>query len=318
MAGKIARKAVQAVGELLDLGILSRPKVGLPKGFSIGKPREPEVNPELTLNKDPMRRMLHITSSKVPYAQPAAGLRDTGLHLTDNPTLDTYYGFLPDETPYVPGTSMAGPRAYPMLVDPGKTLQFNADAIDWTNPDKIIQQMRNAFDQRGVEMNLYDYSDIIDDLSRGKTFGESVQNKGYQSVEYPHFSPTSPYNPDHSIYTGLMLFDPTRAVPEWTEAGQRLAKDRGVIPLAGRDPGVNLETAKMLHGIEEVGDEEFIKRVMNPDYKKMAERAEFLESMLRVNKVIQNRKIVQLTEGMRESTKDELIAVRDAMSKLLW
>jgi hypothetical protein len=181
--------------------------------------------------------MFHASNSRASFDRPTGDLNDVGLHLTRSPDIADMFSMGLDTrdphllNPSLPnqGISLSGPRVYPMLVDPGRTLkEFPTDPRDWNNPHEIASMMDNeVLGKYATYPEGYNdpaMKEIRDRLGSGQSFKEAMQGIGHDSAEY---TITSPYtqNPEHA----LILMDPSRAVPEYTRVGQKAAKTRGVM-----------------------------------------------------------------------------------------
>jgi hypothetical protein len=134
---------------------------------------------------------------------------------------------------------------YPMLVDPGKT--FGGIPLDTTYyRDPLLLNMRLQTTP-GFNPDYPDMDKVMSGLGQREPFNRVLQDLGYDSASFPHVNPYHPsltghaknratgqteLNPDPEKNHALLLFDDSRAVPEFSEVGQQIKKARGVLDLA--------------------------------------------------------------------------------------
>ena len=181
----------------------------------------------------PFERMFHATNRRLPFDHPTGDISDVGLHLSASPNVTDFYALTQDtkDIPLleqaqqgVPGITLAGPRTYPLLVDPGnKFTGFPVDAGHWNDPKSVASQ---AFDQVSDEDLDTDMLRILNKMAAGTPVPKAFLDQGFDSVEYPHINF---YHPRSDPQNALMLFDPSRAIPEYSYLGGQAKKARGVL-----------------------------------------------------------------------------------------
>lgn len=203
--------------------------------------------PGLSLNVTPLERMYHGTNTRSAYDQPHGGLYDEGLHLTRSPGVAAFYSTnLTSKNPElidqvargeVPASVLAGPRTYPMLVDPGNVYRGLIDPNKWNNPQDVADIFGDYyadFDEDYLLQAFPEFKDwpaIYDDMLMKRTpVIEAFKKRGYDSIEYSHIDPfmDDEYAREPTGHA-LMLFDATRAVPEYSAAGQKAGRVRGIL-----------------------------------------------------------------------------------------
>jgi len=213
----------------------------------LAKPLNPNtVHPDLLKETgDPLWRMLHGSNRKYPFDRPKGNLADEGLHLTGSPGIADVYALHPYlDKPIQRVKGPAGPRVYPMLVDPGKPFTgFERDYGPWDDPYRVAMRAYEDYQDMEVPREI-DY--ILQQLAFDKPVVKTLRDAGYDSMLYGHDTPYRD-RPRYAPATGkgLMLFDRRRAVPEFSDIGQQAKKARGVLGLDTDRPP--LDDKAMMH-----------------------------------------------------------------------
>lgn len=242
----LGTKILGAEGRTLTSGakLLSETPV---KGI-LAKPVDPvSVHPDvLKETGDPLWRMLHGTTSKSPYLQPkSSDVYDEGLHLTSSPGVADLYTVRPNDTRKT--KNAAGPRVYPMLVDPGRVYKgITMDVGPWHYPEVVAARYRDAMDFHDLPPADDELNAFLDKLQWGDKVSDTLKAFGYDSMQYGHGSAYGSLNTKPAdLPPALMLVDPRRAVPEFSDIGQRQAKQRGVLALHPERPPASDEDLAM-------------------------------------------------------------------------
>jgi len=252
----------------------------------LAKPVAPEsVHPDFSKPGPPLEELYHGTNRRVNYDRPGGSLYDEGLHLTSSPNIADYYSMNYD-TPDInlllaqdrgklpKGMTLAGPRTYPMYADPGRQLDFPADPLKWNDPVHVADTLEyfSSFDNP-------DLLDIYNRLKEGKPTLDAFKDFGYDSVKYPHWNPYSEDPYDHAV----MLMDPSRAVPKFSEVAQEAGKLRGV--LSNKDyvsPNAeNVPTQLGPVGTEKLTDDAFMQEIYHPSVERMQKKLENYQRILK-------------------------------------
>jgi len=235
--GRIASMLPKAMkGGLLALGIgstASETEAGpagiVKKGLSLAS--NPFQKPP------PLVAVGHGTASPAEYARPKLPPpeHDLGIHSTIDPSISSGYSNkqVPEGTVDFmsglkfgdPGT--AEPRIKPFLMDAQSALKYPQDAIKWNDPDRVIEHLEESM-RRGFSAPRGLLSDMYNIGGTKKTWQDQfvpmLQDKGYDSIWYPHYSDTAGTSP----YNTFMAFDPKQMTPRFSPEGQALIKERGV------------------------------------------------------------------------------------------
>jgi hypothetical protein len=190
----------------------------------------------VSLNSYPkVERMFHATNRRHPYDQPIGDISDVGLHLSPSPNVTDFYALTQatrdtdmlaaerrGELP--PGISLAGPRTYPLLVDAGnKFKDFPVDAGHWNNPKDVATQ---AYMMQPDLDSVPDLRKVLDAMGKGAPVATAFKDLGYDSVLYPHHNFWYPRGDQEDA---LMLWDPSRVIPEYSTLGGKVKQVRGVL-----------------------------------------------------------------------------------------
>lgn len=220
LAGSGAKLIGKTPVKNYPMGVLAKPK-----DLSLEN-----VHRDLITKTDPLHRMLHGTGTPNAYDRPTGYLNDIGLHLSQSPGIATKYATSHRFSPTERG--LGGPRVYPLLVDPGRVHKgITIDAGPWYEPKPVAGRIREMMEPDEISPEL---DAIVQHLEKGKPVDEVFQDYGYDSVEFGHGSPFN--EDDYSSAPATMLFDPRRAIPEFTQLGQTLKKKRGVLGLNPEQP----------------------------------------------------------------------------------
>jgi len=192
---------------------------------------------KLPPKKPPVVAVTHGSGSPAEFVRPKLPPpeHDLGIHVTVDPTISGQYSGkqVPEGTVDFmsglkfgdPGT--AGERIKPYLMDAQSALKYPADAVKWNDPDKVIgyleENMRQGFTApRGLLSDMYNIG------GTAKTWQDQfipmLQDKGYDSLWYPHYSDVMEAGP----YNTFMAFKPEQLTPRYSPEGVKLAKERGV------------------------------------------------------------------------------------------
>ena len=274
---KLGTGLLKAEGRSLARSNIER--TGVPvKGIMAKEPLPETVHPDVTLRTDePLQRMFHASNSRSSFDRPTGDLNDVGLHLTRSPDIADMFsmGFDPRDPKLLnKGISLSGPRVYPMLVDPGRALkEFPADPRNWNDPQEIASMMdQEVLGKWASYPDGYDdpaMKEVRDRLGRGEGFKDALSRTGFDSAEYKI---TSPYS--QNLEDALLLLDPSRAVPEYSQIAQKAAKTRGVLSAEKGTPMTAEEVAMQLRDItgtfEEPSDpSKFISEVFHPSKERL-------------------------------------------------
>lgn len=292
----LAGSGAKLVGRSPVRGILAKPAEPLPES----------VHPDFLKPGPPLEEVYHGTNRRANFDRPGAGFYDDfGLHLTSTPMVSDFYALnydTPDlnllkaaATDKVPKFSLAGPRVYPMYADPGNKIHFPADAGKWVDPEQVadsIDEQRRYWSKTdwGNYLNDPIYEKIIQDMRGGKPVGTTLTDLGYHSVGYPHYNPID--NTDSG--QALMLLDPSRAVPKYSEVGQQAAKVRGVLaPEKIAYPDITAQDiADVLgpEGVHALPPEEFLYELWNPTQRKLMNEIDHMELEYKYGQLPPNKK----------------------------
>jgi hypothetical protein len=287
VASKLTKGILDALDERLGTKILGAEGRTLTSGAKVlskapvrgilAKPVDPaSVHPDFLKPGPPLEEMYHGTNRRVNYGRPGSGFyNDVGLHLTGSPEVADYYA-LNYDTPdlnllkaeklgKIPGFSLAGPRTYPMYVDPGKTLDFPGDAVKWTDPHAIADVV-DEFRGFGTSPEL---EELYSMLRGGKSIEPALRDLGYDSMRYKHVNPYEWIVEEPA----LMLTDSSRAVPKYSSIGQEAAKMRGVLaakPSGGRSAEeISGEIGPKGVAGQDLTPDQFISTMWNPTQRQL-------------------------------------------------
>lgn len=272
----LANSGVKIIEQSRVPGILARP------------PEPTIVHPDILSGTDPLYDVYHGTNRRVNYNQPGAGFHDdVGLHVTSSPEVSDYYALnwdTPDtnllsaeHSGKIPGLSLAGPRSYPLLMDPGKVMDFPGDAYKWT-PENINDSVKEAL-SGGYQEVSPEAEELARMVTGGKGVESAIKELGFDTLKYPHVNPHE-WIASEDAY---LLTDPSRVVPKYSTTGQQAAKVRGI--LAG-DKGFVGDTEDMLAelgplGIARDSPDEFIKDLWNPTPRQLRDEIKKLDLEIR-------------------------------------
>jgi hypothetical protein len=262
MAGKLVKGILEALDErlaerlgsktagksLAGMAKISRSPV---KGI-LAAPVDPRaVHPDFLTGKKPLWEMLHGSNSPQPFDRPYRSFfgDPAGLHLTRSPDTAESYGtrggapsddYVREHTP-----NPSGSRVYPMLVDPGRVRSIPVDPGPFQESVNVGRSIFQDTNARGIQRDK-ELNAIMSDLLKHQPLEDVFKKHGYDSFEYPHYNPHKRYPQDYGH--GLVLFDETRAVPEFDPIAQSAKKKRGVL-------------TKWVGTGKDLGDEEWMRNL---------------------------------------------------------
>jgi hypothetical protein len=222
--GKAAETATMLPGMM---GAASVPGISLASGYRRKLP--------------PVTEVYHGTGSPAEYIRPnlPPPTHDLGIHTSVNPNISTMYAFkhgedvnIADTVDFMSGKKFnapdaAEPRVKPFLMDARKSLVYPEDAVKWNEPARVIEPLQEAMRvgfvaPRGLLSDMRNIS--ASDKMWQDQFVPMLQNRGYDSLLYPHFD----MGTGTSNYNSFMSFDPKQLTPKYSPEGSQLIKDRGV------------------------------------------------------------------------------------------
>ena len=126
-------------------------------------------------------------------------------------------------------TKPVKPRTMPVVADIQKSLKFPYDVGNWKEPRNLIGSMEEDIRfGKTVPLGLLRDTMWADKQPGGigKNFIPMLQDKGFDSLYYPHVSER--YMGESPKYNTFMVLDENKIHPRYSEAGQELIKQRGV------------------------------------------------------------------------------------------
>jgi hypothetical protein len=158
---------------------------------------------------------------------------DLGIHTTIDPNVADAYAYPKSDkgVDFMSGTQFgapdaAGVRIKPVLTDVRNAMKYPIDAGKWNYAENVIPGLENAMYRgfkapRGILEDMHNISGT--DKIWQEQFAPMLQDRGIDSLFYPHSSPYS----DKKFNT-FMVLDPKQVIPRFSEEGQALIADRGV------------------------------------------------------------------------------------------
>ena len=181
----------------------------------------------------------HATVSPAEYGRPSLPPKthDLGTHSTIDPlgVADQYaYKQVPEGTvDFMSGLKFGDPgtaasRLKPFYADVKSALTYPTDAIKWNDPGNVTGYLQTAMENgfkapRGLLEDMHNISGSSQMWQ--DQFIPMLQNKGYDSLWYPHMSDRG-----NKKYNTIMTFEPEQLVPKFSPEGVSLAAERGVKP----------------------------------------------------------------------------------------
>jgi hypothetical protein len=198
-----------------------------------------------------------------------------------------------------------------MLVDPGKKfLDWPHDPADWTDPRSVASKAEIA--ASGANQKDPEFVSVVEGLKKGGKVPQVFGDRGYNSIEFPHLNPNWKFgDPSTSRHKpSLLLFDESRAVPEFSAIGQRAAKTRGVL---AAEPGSSMSADEMADQWTSggaLGHQEFLSKMVDPGFQTITEKRTGLRGQIE-NFIDQGAKVpkelwTQLKDSFRTLSNDKL------------
>lgn len=257
---------------------------GLAMGGGIPSVASKTPGVTLTSGLPPVLGAYHGTSTPAIYSQfksSRSGM-DLGTHVGIDPGIASQHASRTREMP----RDVVRPRIMPVVADVNAAFRFPGDPRNWASPDAVLSILENVAAKGGriPKSMLSDFVNIEKQAGGwGKNFIPAMQEKGFDAIFYPHFSPRDPSAPMRK-YNSLMAFEGKQVTPRYSPEGQELIAQRGIVepmktaPWYGHpDPGSYTaavranpdikESWRMPQGILKPYDEMVPARQFGPEFK---------------------------------------------------
>lgn len=228
-AGNAATTAVGAVPGVGDLAAVGAKALApTAKAIFLGAGALAKDFPGVTLTSKPNRllELLHGSRSPIIFDTPKGGIKDVGLHLSNDPEVTGYYSGL---RLWDDDLSPLGGRTYPVLADPGeKPFTIDKGMIDpvlWTDPKGVARAVDNVYGKHWAKYNP-ELAELADDWDQGIPVEQSLKNRGYTSLAYEHGKEFA--GRSENIGTAWLFPDSGQVVPKFSPAGVLAAKHNPV------------------------------------------------------------------------------------------
>jgi len=183
--------------------------------------------PGVTLSSKPNKllELLHGSRSPIIFDSPKGGIKDVGLHLSNDPAITDYYAGIRMLTDDI---APLGGRTYPVIADPGaKPFTEELGMIDpilWNNPKEVADQVEGHIGKKYMEPEL---RTLYNEWRKGMPVDESLKKHGWTSMEYSH---GLEMEPRADPGTAWLFPDSGQVVPKYSPAGILAAKHNPVTP----------------------------------------------------------------------------------------
>ena len=191
---------------------------------------------------------------------------DEGTHVTIDPDLSYDYSQMhlldapPEHFPECmkkiprenPVDFLPAPRTMPVVADIRSAFKFPGDAVNWGKADNVIGILEDVARSKGnmPRSIISDFENIAKQSGGwGKNFIPALQEKGFDSLIYPHVSHRDEYF-KKPRYNTIMAFEPEQIIPRFTPEAQELIKRRGIV-----EPIKNSVTAARFEDWEKIAKE---------------------------------------------------------------